>query len=91
MPAPGDRPPQNLTDEEAERLRRAHHRLRKASQDLEGFTAPRHVRGRWEPAPVPEEAMDAARRELVGSFSALWREYGELLGWDAPPSTPSSS
>ncbi len=88
MAPTGDRQPQDITEEQAERLRRAHHRLRKASQDLEGFTAPRHLRGRWEPAPVPAEAMDAARHEMAASYAALWREYGELLGWQPPPPPP---
>ncbi len=84
----GDRQPEDLSEDDAERLRRAHHRLRKASQDLEGFTAPRHLRGRWEPAPVPAEAMDAARREMSESYAALWREYGELLGWAPDSASP---
>ncbi|MGH9152054.1 MAG: hypothetical protein ACRD03_06595 [Acidimicrobiales bacterium] len=81
---PADRRPQELSDDEADRLRRAHHRLRKASQDLEAFTAPRRLRGRWEPAPVPDEAMDAARAEVAASYEALWREYGDVLGWERP-------
>lgn len=84
MPSAGERPPQELGEEEAERLRRAHYRLRKASQDLEGFTAPKHLRGRWEPAPVPDEAMDAARHELAVSYRAVWDAYRELLGWEPP-------
>lgn len=89
---PADRQPQDLEDEESERLRRAHHRLRKASQDLEAFTAPRRMRGRWEPAPVPAEAMDAARAEMAIAWAALWREYADLLAWDqpAPPASPPS-
>ena len=82
---PADRQPQDLDDDEAERLRRAHNRLRKASQDLEAFTAPRRMRGRWDPAPVPDEAMDAARSEMAVSWAALWREYADLLGWEPPP------
>ncbi len=84
MTAAGERQPQDLSEEEAERIRRAHHRLRKASQDLEGFTAPKAMRGRWEPAPVPAEAMDAARRELAESYRSLWSAYRDLLRWDAP-------
>ncbi len=84
VPTPEDRPPEELAEEDAERLRRAHHRLRKASQDLEAFTAPRRMRGRWEPAPVPAEAMDAARSELATSYQALWELYRELLGWEPP-------
>lgn len=78
------RAPQELDADEAERLRRAHVRLRKASQDLEGFTVPQQLRGRWENAPVPEEAMDAARRELEAAYRALWAAYGGSLGWAAP-------
>ena len=84
---PPDRRPEDLTDDEAERLRRAHHRLRKASQDLEAFTAPRRMRGRWEPQAVPDEAMDGARGEMAVSWAALWRDYAELLGWE-PPAAP---
>lgn len=79
-----ERSPQDLSEEDAERVRRAHHRLRKASQDLEAFTAPRHMRGRWEPAPVPAEAMDAARAELEVAYRAVWDAYRELLGWAGP-------
>lgn len=45
---------------------------------------PRKMRGRWENAPVPDEAMYAARTELAESYRALWAAYGELLGWTPP-------
>ncbi|MGH9177781.1 MAG: hypothetical protein ACRD0N_04410 [Acidimicrobiales bacterium] len=80
----GPRRPEDLDGEAAERLRRAHLRLRKASQDLEGFTAPPHQRGRWAPAPVPDEAIDAARAELAAAYQNVWTAYRELLGWEAP-------
>lgn len=84
--APSDsRQPQDLDEDEAERLRRGHVRLRKASQDLEAFTVPKRMRGRWDNAPVPHEAMDAARAELTASYRALWTAYEELLGWTVPP------
>ena len=76
--------PEDLDADQAERLRRAHLRLRKASQDLEGFTAPPHQRGRWAPTPVPDEALDAARSELADAYRNLWSAYRELLGWEAP-------
>ncbi|HEX2698892.1 MAG TPA: hypothetical protein VHM89_01650 [Acidimicrobiales bacterium] len=85
MATPGDRQPQELGEEEAERLRRSHGRLRKASQDLEAFTVPKRMRGRWDNAPVPAEAMDAARAELHAAYVALWSVHGELLGWAPPP------
>lgn len=85
---PASRQPPDLGAEEAERLRRAHHRLRKASQDLESFTAPQHVRGRWEPLAVPDEVMESARSEMAVAWAALWREYADVLGWEAP-ATPA--
>lgn len=84
MAPPDQRQPQDLGDEEAEQLRRSHFRLRKASQDLEAFTAPKRMRGRWDNAPVPDEAMDAARSELAAAYDALWVEYRVLLGWEPP-------
>lgn len=89
MTGPAPRQPQDLAEEEADQLRRLHHRLRKASQDLESFTAPQRMRGRWDPAPVPDEAMDAARVELVDAYRSIWRAYGELLGWEPPPASGS--
>ena len=79
------RQPQDLEEGEAERLRRGHVRLRKASQDLEAFTVPKRMRGRWDNAPVPVEAMDAARAELAAAYRALASAYEELLGWTATP------
>lgn len=84
MAPSSERMPQDLDTEDAERLRRAHVRLRKASQDLEAFTVPVKMRGRWDNAPVPEEAMTAARTELDEAHRALWEAYAQLLGW-APP------
>ena len=82
--APAERLPQDLEHDESERLRRAHVRLRKASQDLEAFTVPVKMRGRWDNAPVPEEAMTAARAEVDRAYRALWEAYAELLGWNPP-------
>lgn len=74
------RAPDDLSAEERERLRLGHHRLRKASQDLEGITAPTPLRGRWQPAAAPPEAVDAALRELEAAYAALRRLYETLLG-----------
>ncbi len=79
--APPERSPQDLDVAEAERLRRLHVRLRKASQDLEGFTVPRRMKGRWDNAPVPDEAVKATGAELAAAYGALWSAYRELLGW----------
>jgi len=83
--APPDRTPQDLDDDEAEQLRRAHVRLRKASQDLEALTVPKRMKGRWDNAPAPEEALEAARHELAAAYGAVWASYGGLLGWPDPP------
>lgn len=88
MASSAERLPQDLATDDAERLRRAHVRLRKASQDLEAFTVPVKLRGRWDNAPVPDEAMTAARRELELAYQTLWEAYGELLGWAPPAGAP---
>lgn len=84
MPAESRRRPEELTEDEREELRRAHIRLRKTSQDLEALLATPKMRGRWDPAPVPEEAMEGARSELVKAYAKLWLLQRELLGWELP-------
>lgn len=88
--ASSERLPQDLGPDDVERLRRAHVRLRKASQDLEAFTVPVKMRGRWDNAPVPEEAMTAARTEVDVAYRMLWEAYAELLGW-APPAAQTGA
>lgn len=78
------RPPEELTEEDREALRRAHIRLRKTSQDLEAMLATPKMRGRWDPAPVPAEALEGARSELVKAYEKLWALQRDLLGWDPP-------
>ena len=87
MASSAQRSPEDLSEEERERLRMAHHRLRNASQALEAFTAPKRLRGRWDPLPVPAEAMDAAYQELDQAYRAVWRLHGDLLGRH-PPDAP---
>ncbi len=74
------RRPEDLDDEERARISRAHHRLRNASQALEALTATPKQRGRWDPRPPTEEALDAARTELRSAYEAVWRVEEELLG-----------
>ncbi|MGH2706547.1 MAG: hypothetical protein ACRDJ4_16110 [Actinomycetota bacterium] len=74
------RAPEDLSDEERGRLRLGHHRLRKASQDLEGITAPTPLRGRWQPATAPPEAVEAAIAELEAAYEALRRLYETMVG-----------
>lgn len=85
MAAPEERRPEDLSEEDAERLRRAHLRLRKASQDLEAFTVPKRIRGRWDPVPVPPDVVQGVREELAASYRAVWALQRELLGWEEPP------
>ena len=70
--------------EDRERIRRAHHRLRKASQELEALIAPRSMRGRWEPVEAPPEVIDSVRSELSAAWAELGRLNQELLGWPPP-------
>ena len=78
------RRPEELTEDEREELRRAHIRLRKTSQDLEALLATPKMRGRWDPAPVPAEAMEGAKSELVKAYAKLWKLHCDLLGWEPP-------
>jgi hypothetical protein len=74
------RTPDQLDDDERARLSRAHHRLRVASQALEALTASPKQRGRWDPKPPTDEALEGARGELRAAYEAVWRIEGELLG-----------
>ncbi len=78
------RPPEDLSEDDRERLRRAHHRLRKASQELEALTVPRPVRGRWDFVAPPPEVMATVRAELGNAYREVVGLYEELLGWEPP-------
>jgi len=73
---------EGLTEEARELLRRAHHRLRRASQELEALIAPVSMRGRWEPVVAPPEVVATVRSELSAAYHELGRLHHELLGWD---------
>ena len=75
---------EGLSEEDRELIRRAHHRLRKASQELEAVVAPRSIRGRWEPVSAPPEVVDAVRSALSEAYGELGRLHHRLLGWDPP-------
>ncbi len=81
----GRRKPEELSDEERQRLHRAHQRLRNASQALEALTVIEPMRGRWKPTPAPPEALDAAVAELSTASEELWEAQSELLGLDPRP------
>jgi hypothetical protein len=78
--------PEELTQEERRQLRRAHERLRTATQDVQALVATDPIKNRWAPEPAPPEILDAARRELQTAWEELTRSYRELLGWE-PPTT----
>jgi two-component sensor histidine kinase len=78
VPAPHD--PHDLPEEDRARLSRAHHRLRNASQAIEGLVAAPSQRGRWVPRPPTAEALAAAEGELRAAYEAVQRLHEELLG-----------
>lgn len=75
---------EELSEDDRERLRRAHHRLRKASQELEALTAPRPVRGRWDFVAAPPEVMGTVRAELADAYREVTSLHDELLDWQPP-------
>jgi hypothetical protein len=78
------RKPEELSDEERERLRQAHQRVRNSSHALEALTVVKPVRGRWVATPAPLEALEAAQVELHDAYQELWSAQRELLGWEPP-------
>ena len=80
--------PEELTEDERRRLRRAGERLRTAAKELESLVATDPIKNRWTPEPAPPEILEAARSELWTAWSELARSYRELLGWE-PPAPPT--
>jgi hypothetical protein len=74
------RTPDELDEDERQRLHRAHQRLRNASQAFEALTVIEKVKGRWTATPAPPEALVAAGSELRQSYQELWALLDELLG-----------
>lgn len=77
----GDDQPRAETPAEdyQEVVRRAHHRLRKASQELEALVAPRSMRGRWEPVSAPPAVIETVRSELASAYDEVDRLHAELV------------
>lgn len=75
--------PEELTEDERRQLRRAHERLRTATQEVMSLVATEPIKNRWEPEPAPPEILDAARAELRTAWDELGRSYRDLLGWEA--------
>lgn len=79
---PMPRAPEELTEDERRRLRRASERLRTASKELESLVATDPIKNRWAPEPAPPEILGAARSELQTAWSELMRGYSDVLGWE---------
>lgn len=79
------RSPEELSEEDRERLRLAHHRLRKASQELEALVATKQLRGRWAPTPAPVEVLEMARHDLERAWREVTSLHAQLLGWPEAP------
>ncbi len=67
------------SQEERVRLRRAHERLRTASQELQSLVATDPIKGRWEPEAAPAEILAAAHEELRQAYVALVAAQEEIL------------
>jgi hypothetical protein len=76
--------PEELTEDERRRLRRAGERLRTASKELESLVATDPIKNRWTPEPAPPEILAAARDELATAWRELARSYRDVLGWEPP-------
>lgn len=73
------RKPEELTEQERQRLHQAHQRLRNTSHALEALTVVEQVRGRWVAKPAPLDALQAAQDDLYDAGQELWRIQHELL------------
>ena len=76
------RTPEELSEDERRRLRRASERLRTAAQELQALVATEPIKNRWPPEPAPPEILEAARGELATAWAELAGSYRELLGWE---------
>jgi len=75
------RTPEDLSQDERKRLRRAHERLRTASQELQALEATEPIKNRWEPEPAPAELLEDARADLHRCYDELAACHRELLGY----------
>lgn len=78
------RKPEELSEQQRQRLHQAHQRLRNASHALEALTVVEPVRGRWVATPAPVEALDAAQNDLCDAWQEFWRAQQELLYCEPP-------
>ncbi len=85
-PMPGT--PEELSEDERRRLRRAGERLRAASKELESLVATDPIKNRWAPEPAPPEILDAAKTAVATTLSEYVRAYRDVLGWEPPAAVP---
>ncbi len=78
------RRPEELSEQQRQRLHQAHQRLRNASHALEALTVVEPVRGRWVATPAPAEALDAAQNDLTNAWQEFWRAQQEVLCCEPP-------
>jgi len=76
MPEPGE-----LSAEDRQELRRAHERLRAASQELQSLIATEPIKNRWEPEPAPPEILQAAIDAYHTAIERVATSQREILGW----------
>lgn len=83
------RKPEELSEDERQRLHGAHQRLRNASSALEALTVVKPVRGRWQANPTPPDVLAAAQHELQDAYEQLRRVQADLLNADEAAAAPT--
>lgn len=73
--------PAELSAQDRQELRRAHERLRAASQELQALIATEPIKGRWEPEPAPPEILQAAKDRYDEAVERVAASQREILGW----------
>ena len=74
--------PGELSAQERQELRRAHERLRAASQELQSLIATEPIKNRWEPEPAPPEILQAAKDSYRAAVERVAATQREILGWE---------
>ena len=74
---------EELSAEQRQQLRRAHERLRTASQELQALIATEPIKKRWAPEPPPPEILRAARDAYEQAVERVAASHAEVLGWGA--------
>jgi hypothetical protein len=74
--------PGELSAQERQELRRAHERLRAASQELQALIATEPIKNRWAPEPAPPEILQAAKASYAEAVARVATRQREILGWD---------